>query len=185
VIDLDRPPRYRPSPGGGWRRLATARLLALAVAGSLLAGVVLGGVATYLLWYQPVAASAEQAQSAVSLVLFAESGETTVDNGRRRVRIDAQVRVVNAGPAQINVLAVRVDQPGVTVRSPEKERQVAQGTAIPVDVVVDWSCGADRPTDLAASVSVETSDGQVRKSPVTLDSTPWIESGRAGCAGVG
>ncbi|WP_328475213.1 hypothetical protein OHA21_18040 [Actinoplanes sp. NBC_00393] len=191
MIDLDQPPQYRTPPDGtsgrGWRRLATARALVLLVVGSLLAGAVLGGVATYLWWYKPLAASADQAdqaeRSAASVLLFAESGVLTVDKGQRRVRIDAQVTVVNAGPAQVNVLAVRVDQPGVTVLSPEKERQVAPGTAVPVDVVVEWKCTVAQPSALVASVSVETADEQLRTvSPVTLAGTPWIESRSSGCA---
>jgi len=59
MIDLDQPAQYRISPNGtskgGRRRLATARALVLVVLGSLLAGGVLGGVATYIWWYQPSA----------------------------------------------------------------------------------------------------------------------------------
>jgi hypothetical protein len=188
MIDLDRPARNGP-PEGRWRRLATARSLVLIVVGSLLAGGVLGCVATYLAWYRPLAASVEQADqaesSAVSVLLFADSGVRTVDKEQRRVRIDAQVTVVNAGPALINVLAVGVDQPGVTVRSPEKERQIEPGTASPVDVVVEWDCGADQPEALVASVSVETADEQARTAPADLDGASWIESRSVGCAGLG
>nr|WP_296076595.1 hypothetical protein [uncultured Actinoplanes sp.] len=192
MIDLDRPAQYRGSPdgpsGGGWRRLASARVLLLVVVGSLLAGGVSGGVATYLWWYEPLAASVEQAdqdaESVVSVLLFAEPGPRSVNNEQRRVRIEAQVTVVNAGPAPVNVLAVRVDQPGVTVRSPEKERQIEPGTAVPVDVVVEWSCAADQPTPLVASVSVETMDERVRKvAPVDLHGTSWLEGRAVGCAG--
>lgn len=112
-----------------------------------------------------------------SMARSAESGVPTVLDEQRRVRVEAQVTVVNAGPEPFNVLAVRVDQPGVTVRSPEKERQLEPGTASPVDVVVEWNCVRQR------------GDGgreRVRKlSPVALDGTPWIESRRAGCAGLG
>lgn len=186
MIDLDQPAQYRTSPGGnsegGWRRLATVRALVLVVVGSLLAGGVLGGVAMYIGKYRPLAAAMEQAQSAASVLLIAESGVRTVDREQRRVRIEAQVTVVNAGPRTVNVLAVRGDQPGVTVRSPEKERQIEPGTALPVDVVVEWNCTADQPVALVASVSVETVDEQVRiLSPVALHGTPWIESVRAGC----
>jgi len=187
VIDLDQPPQQRTPPNGawegGWRRLATLRALVLVVAGSLLAGGVLGGVATYIWRYQPLAASVEQEQSAVSVLLFAESGVRTVNKEQRRVRMEAQVTVVNAGPRMVNVFAVRVDRPGVTVRIPEKARYVESGEALPVDVVVEWNCTADQPLALVASVSVETMDEQVREiSPVALHATPWIESGREGCA---
>ena len=94
--------------------------------------------------------------------------------------------VVNAGPEPVSVIAVRVDQPGVTVRSAERERQIQPGTALPVDVVVEWDCVADQREPLVASVTVETADEQVRQlSPVALDGTPWIESRRAGCADLG
>jgi hypothetical protein len=191
VIDLDQPAQNRPSPNGtpadGWRRLTTLRALVAVVVGSLLAGGVLGGVATYIGWYQPLAASVEEADQAdwstVSVLLFAESGVTTVPDEQRRVRIEAQVTVVNAGPETIDVRAVRVDQPGVTVRSPEKERQVAPGTALPVDVVVEWNCVVDQPAELIAAVSVETVDEQGRKLlPVPVHGTQWIESGRKVCA---
>jgi hypothetical protein len=185
MIDLDRPAPNGTSQGE-WRRLGAARALALIVVGALLAGVVLGGIAMYLWRYQPLAASVERSESAVSVLLFAEPGVPTVNNRQRRVRIEAQVTVVNAGPAEVNVLAVRVDQPGVTVRSPERERQIERGTELPVDVVVEWNCQAAPPVALVASVSVETVDEQIRKiSPVTVHGTPWIESRRAGCAGSG
>lgn len=193
MIDLDQPARYPTPPNrtskGDWRRRVTARALVLFAAGLFLAGGILGGVATHLWWYRPLAASVDQAgqadRSAVSVLLFAESGVPTVLD-ERRARVEAQVTVVNAGPEPVNVLAVRVDQPGVTVRSPEKERQIEPGTASPVDVVVEWNCVADQPQALVASVSVETADEQVRKlSPVALDGTPWIESRRTGCAGLG
>ena len=194
MIDLDQPARNRPSPNGfpagGWRRFATARALVAVVAGSFLAGGVLGGVATYIGWYQPLAASVEQADQAdwstVSVLLFAEPGVTTVHDGQRRVRIEAQVTVVNAGPEMLDVRAVRVDQPGVTVRSPEKERQVAPGTTVPVDVVVEWNCAVEPPQELIAVVNVETVDEQAGKMvPAPLAGTPWIESRRKGCAGAG
>lgn len=190
VIDLDQPAQYRTSPNGtsegGWHRLATARALVLVVVGSFLAGGVLGGVATYIWRYQPLAASVEAERSAVSVLLFAESDIMTVYNEQRQVRIEAQVTVVNAGPEPVNVLAIRVDQPGVTVRSPERARRVEAGTEFPVDVVVEWKCVADQPVALVASVSVETVDEQARKiSPVALDGTPWIESTREGCASLG
>ncbi|MCA2211291.1 hypothetical protein [Jidongwangia harbinensis] len=192
MIDLDRPARYpadRTSPGG-WRRLATARALATVVAGALLTGAVLGGVAMYLGWYRPLAASVEQAEradgSAVALLLFAEPGVRTGPAEPRRVRIAAQVTVVNAGPEPVDVRAVRVDQPGVTVRSPETERQIHPGTAVPVDVVVEWTCAADPPRTLAGSVHVETVDEQVRTvSPVEIRGTSWMETGSAGCAAPG
>ncbi|GIE99434.1 hypothetical protein [Paractinoplanes rishiriensis] len=186
MIDLDQPAQYRTppdgTPAGFWRRFRTMRALILAVAVSLLAGGILGGVVTYLRWYQPLAASVEKAdqadRSAVAVLLFAEPGLRTA-TGQRRARIEAQVVVVNAGPEPVDVRAVRVDQPGVTVRSPEKERQVAPGTAVPVDVVVEWTCGVDRPAALAASVSVETADEQVRDvTPVALNGAPWTESCR-------
>jgi hypothetical protein len=159
----------------------------MVVAGSFLAGVILGGVAALTWWYRPLATSVEQAdqaeRSSVSVLLFAEPGATTVHKEQRRVRIETRVTVVNAGPELVNVLAVHVDQPGVAVRSLEKERQIEPGTALPVDVVVEWNCVADQPAALTASVSVETADEQLRKlSPVTLDGTPWIEDRRAGCA---
>jgi hypothetical protein len=188
MIDLDRPPPNGSSEGG-WRRLASARALVLVAVGLLLAGGVLGGVATYIWWYRPLAASVERADqaesSAVSVLLFADAGLMTVHNEQRRVRIEAQVTVVNAGPEPVNVLAVRVDQPGVTLRSPERERQIEPGTAYPVDVVVEWTCVAGQPVALGASVSVETVDEHVRElSPVALDGTPWIEGRRAVCAGL-
>lgn len=161
-------------------------MLVLVAVGLFLAGAVLGGVAMHFWRYQPLAASVEAERSAVSVLLFAESDVLTVHNEQRRVRIEAQVTVVNAGPELVNVLAVGVDQPGFTVRSPEKERAIAPGTALPVDVVVEWNCVEDQFAALAASVTVETADEQVRKvSPVTLDGTPWIEGGRGLCAGVG
>ena len=190
MIDLDQPARGRTppngSPGGGWRRLATARTLVLIVVASLLAGGVLGGVAMDTWRYRPLAASVARAQSVVSVLLFADARLMTVHHDQRRVRIDAQVMVVNAGREPLNVLAVRVDRPDVTVRSPVRERQIPRGTALPADVVVEWDCVADQPTALVASVSVETVDEQHRTiSPVALDGTPWIESGRARCAGRG
>ncbi|GAB1689942.1 hypothetical protein [Krasilnikovia sp. M28-CT-15] len=190
MIDLDQPAQYRTPPNGTpegrWRRRATARALVLAAVVLFLAGAVLGGVATYIWRYQPLAASVERAESAVSVLLFAKADLMMVHKEQRRVRIEAQATVVNAGPRSINVLAVRVDQPGVTVRSPEKVRPVEPGMTVPVDVVVEWNCVADQPTALAASVSVETVDEHVRKiSPVALDGTPWIESRHGGCASVG
>jgi hypothetical protein len=120
----------------------------------------------------------------VSVLLIAESSVITVHREQRRVRVEAQVTVVNAGPETVDVRGLRVDQPGVTVRSPEKERQVGAGTALPVDVVVEWNCAAGEPKAIAASVSVETADERVRTiSPVALDGTPWIQSRRGGCAG--
>ncbi|MGW4942428.1 hypothetical protein ACWEOZ_12690 [Actinoplanes sp. NPDC004185] len=165
------------------------RTLVAVVVGSFLAGLVLGGVATYIGWYRPLAASVERtdqaAWSTVSVLLFAEDGLTTVDE-QRRVRIEAQVTVVNAGPETIDVRAVRavrVDQPGVTVRSPEKERPVAPGMTLPVDVVVEWNCAVDPPAELIAAISVETGDEQVREMvPVPVHGTQWFESGRKGCA---
>ena len=185
MIDLDQPAHDRRR-----RRLASTRALVLIVAGSFLAGGVVGGVATYLGWYRPLAASKEQADQAawstVSVLLFAEDGVLTVDEEQRRVRIEAQVTVVNAGPEMIDVRAVHVDQPGVTVRSPEKERQVAPGTTLPVDVVVEWNCAVDPPRELIAVVNVETVDEQAGKMvPAPLSGTPWIESRRKGCAGSG
>lgn len=158
--------------------------------GAFLAGGVLGGAATYTGWYQPLAASVEQAdqvaRSAVSILLFAESGVMTVHDERRRVRIEAQVTVVNAGPDMVDVLAVRVDQSGVTVRSLGKEGQVAPGTTLPVDVVVEWICAVDHPEELVASVSVAAVDEQIpRIEPAPLSGAPWIESRREGCANSG
>ena len=190
MIDLDRPAQRPPAPdgpsAGGRRRLATARALALLVVGSLLSGAVLGGVAMDTWRYRPLAAEKERAESAVSVLLFADASPMTVHHDQRRVRIEAQVMVVNAGREPLNVLAVRVDRPDATVRSPVRERQIPRGTALPVDVVVEWDCVADQPTALAASVSVETVEEQLRTiSPVALDGTPWIESGRGRCAGPG
>ena len=182
VIDLDQPARNGPSP----RRFAGARALFLIVVGALLAGGVLGGVLTYVWWYRPLAASVDRADSAVSVLVFAEPGDRAMSGEPGRVRMEAQVTVVNAGPETVNVLAVRVDQPGVTVRSPERERQLAPGTAVPVDVVVEWDCRAGGTAGLAASITVETVDEQARTiSPVALDGTPWSDSRRAGCAGSG
>jgi hypothetical protein len=190
VIDLDQPAQHRTPPNGfpkgGWRRLATVRALILIAVGLFLAGGILGGVAMDVWRYQPLAASVEAERSATSVLLFAKSDLMMVRNEQRRVRIEAQVMVVNAGPEPVTVVAVRVDQPGVTVRSPEKERLVAAGTAYPVDVVVEWNCAADQPKALVASVSVETADEQLREiSQVALDGTPWIESRHGGCANLG
>jgi hypothetical protein len=178
VIDLD-----RPAPDRGRRRPATVRGLTLVVVGALLAGMLLGGVAAYAWWCRPLAASVAQERSTVSLLLFAEPGTPTVDGKQRRVRLDAQVTVVNAGPAPVNVLTVRADRPGVTVRSPERERWIEPGTALPLDVVVESSCEPGVPLPLAASVRVETEDEEVRDiSPVALDGAAWMESSRAACA---
>jgi len=190
MIDLDQPAQQPTSPNGpsngGWRRLATGWALALVVVGSLLAGGVLGGVAMDTWRYRPLAASVARAASAVSVLLFADASPMTVHHDQRRVRIEAQVMVVNAGREPLNVLAVRVDRPDATVRSPVRERQIPRGTALPVDVVVEWDCVADQPAALGASVTVETVDEQVRTiSPVALDGTPWIESRRGRCAGLG
>ncbi|WP_229070984.1 hypothetical protein [Actinoplanes sp. DH11] len=120
----------------------------------------------------------------MSVLLFAASDATAVRSEQRRVTVESQVTVVSAGPQPVNVVAVRVDQPGVTVRSAERERQIAPGTALPVDVVIEWYCDANQPPTLAASVTAETADEQVRHvSPVALDGTPWTASRRAGCAG--
>lgn len=185
MIDLD-----RPAPAPRTARPATARALVPVVVGSLLAGGVLGGAAAYFVGYRPLAASVERAdqagRSAVSVLLFTEPSLTTVHSEQRRIRVEAQVTVVNAGPEPIDVRAVRVDHPGVTVRSPERERQVAPGTAFPVDVVVEWDCAAEQPLALAASVSVETVDERSRTIfPVALRGTPWIDNTRGDCAGLG
>ena len=186
MIDLDQPAQRRPPPDGGWRRFATGRVLILVAVGLFVAGVVLGGAVMHRWRYQPLAASVEAGKSVVSVLLFARSSVTTVVDQQGRVRVETQVTVVNAGPETVNVLAVRVDQPGVTVRSPERERQVLPGTAAVVDVVVEWDCRADQTETLAASVSVETADEQLRKlSPVDLDGTPWIEIRRRGCSALG
>lgn len=180
MIDLDQPP---PAPSaGGRRRLATVRTLVLAVLGAFLAGGMVGVVAASG-WYR----SAEQAErSEVSVLLFAEPGVETLNVELRRLRIEAQVTVVNAGPEWVNVIAVRADQPGVTVRSPEKERGIDPGTAVPVDVVVEWDCATDQPGTLVASVSVETVDEQLRElAPVDLQGTSWIDSRRGACEGMG
>lgn len=90
------------------------------------------------------------------------------------------------GRHPVNVLAIGIDQPGVTGRSSEKERQIEPGTALPVDVVVEWNCAADNPGALVASVSVETVDEQVRKiSPVDVGGVSWSESSLVGCASLG
>jgi hypothetical protein len=186
VIDLDQAARRRPPPDGGWRRLVTGRVLILVAVGSFVAGVVLGGVVMHRWRYQPLAASVEAGKSVVSVLLFARSDVTTVLDQQGRVRAETQVTVVNAGPETVNVLALRVDQPGVTVRSPERERQVQPGTATVVDVVVEWDCKVNVSEVLAASVSVETADEQLRQlSPVDLDGTPWIEIRRRGCSALG
>ncbi|GIE52407.1 hypothetical protein Ani05nite_59410 [Amorphoplanes nipponensis] len=187
MIDLDQPARYPTGPNGTpgrrWPRRATGRTLALVVVVAFLAGGILGGVAMHLWRYQPLAASVAAQRSTVSVLLFAESGLMTVRHEQRRARLEAQVTIVNAGPETVTVLAVRVDQPAVTVRSPERARFVAPGTALPVDVVVEWNCGADQSRALVASVRVETADEHVRTiSPVALDDTPWAESRRTGCA---
>jgi hypothetical protein len=181
MIDLDQPPPA-PSAGRRRRRLATVRTLVLAVVGAFLAGGAVGGVAASG-WYR----SAEQAErSEVSVLLFAEPGVSALNVELRQIRIETQVTVVNAGPETVNVLAVRVDQPGVTVRSPEKERQIEPATAVPVDVVVEWNCTADQPNALVAAVSVETVDEQLRElSPVDLHDTSWIATWRGACAGMG
>ena len=117
------------------------------------------------------------------MLLFAESGVTTVHDKQWRVRIEARLAVVNAGPEMIDVLAVRVDQPGVTVRGPEKKSQVPPGTTVPVDVVVECNCVVDPPEALVAAVSVETADEQGPKLvPAPLYGKPWTESRRKGCA---
>jgi hypothetical protein len=60
------------------------------------------------------------------------------------------------------------------------------GTAAVVDVVVVWDCRAGQIETLAASVSVETADEQLRElSPVDLDGTPWTEIRRRGCSALG
>ncbi|MEV4636447.1 hypothetical protein AB0J80_03750 [Actinoplanes sp. NPDC049548] len=190
MIDLDQPPQYgtppNGTPGGRWRRLATVRALAMVVVVSLLAGAVLGGVAAYIWWYRPLAASVERAEAAVSVVLFAESSAMTVHNEQERVRLETQVTVVNAGPVPVSVLGVRVDQPGVTLRSSEKQRLIQPAATLPVDVVVEFVCDSKQTVVLDASVRVEPTDEQVRDiSPVALDSSPWIESRLRVCSGLG
>jgi hypothetical protein len=187
VIDLDQPAQNRTPPDGrsrdGRRRFATARALVLIVVGSFLAGATAGGVAMQAWRYEPLAASVEARSSVVSVLLFAGSEVTAVRHEQRRVRIETQVTVVNAGPETVNVLTVDGDQPGVTVRSPERARRIAPGAASPVDVVVEWNCAADQSRALAVSVTVQTEDEQVRKlTPVALDDTPWLVSGHGGCA---
>ena len=59
-----------------------------------------------------------------------------------------QVMVVNAGREPLNVLAVRVDRPDATVRSPVRERQIPRGTALPVDVVVSGTAWRISPRRL-------------------------------------
>jgi hypothetical protein len=173
VIDLDQPPRSGPT-GDGWRRRLRPRTLILLVVGSLLAGVVLGGVATHVVWVRPLTASADRAASAISLLIFAEHDTMTVTYDSGRARFETQVAVVNAGPATVNVLAVRVAAPGVTVRSPERERQVEPGAATRVDVTVDWACTGERLAVLDASIDVETAGEQLRTiTPVPFDGTPW------------
>ncbi|WP_433298923.1 hypothetical protein ACQP2F_44820 [Actinoplanes sp. CA-030573] len=186
MIDLDQPAQYRTPPNGTarWLRLTAPKALLTIVLASLLAGAILGGVATYIWRYKPLAASMKHDESAVAVLLFAEPDTMTMTTKQRRVHLEAQVTVVNAGPALLNVRAVRVDQPGVTVRSADKERQIPPATALPIDVAVDWNCPGGEPTVLTASVSVETADEQPRNiTPVALGGTPWLEAVRTGCAG--
>ncbi|MFI7540700.1 hypothetical protein [Actinoplanes sp. NPDC049599] len=190
MIDLDQPAQDPTPPHGAlsdrWRRLATLRTLALIVVASFVAGALVGGLATYLGWHRPLAASVEADWSKASVLLFAEPDLTTAHRDQRRVRLETQVTVVNAGPETINVLAIRVNQPNVTLRSPEKERAIEPGTALPVDVVLEWPCTATQPTTLAATLTVETGDEQLRTiSPVALDGTPWSTSSKETCTSSG
>lgn len=185
LIELDESAQDRPESGAAlWHR----RRRLIFVVGLLAVGGVIGGVATYQ-WEMRRVGRVEESTVAVLAVPGALSwtGEATtsfpsVGDSETVVKMTGQVGVVNAGPMQIYLRTLTVDQQGFTLRGADVERWIGPRDASVVEVFAEMTCSSDVLRAPKISISVETADRQVRPSSVELDGRTWDRELERACS---
>ncbi|MGW1058761.1 hypothetical protein [Micromonospora rubida] len=174
-IDLD-VPGDEPgiSDGGSPAGPRVGRKAASYLIAVFVLGVVIGGAAGAELW----ASRDERARAGtVALVAMPGSfGSASGSEGGRTVLPNAQLVLVNAGPAPITVRVEGAQRPGALVRDTGQSRLMRPGGTAWIDVQVTFDCAtAFAPEPLPVSFSVETADHRVRRTsyPIALRGSPW------------
>ena len=187
VFDLDVIDERSTRAGGGlrywWRRLGvSARVPALVALGLFLLGGVVGGVGTHI---RDLRQQRQIEESTAQVFVFADTaGPMTADGQGRRVRIDGQVMVLNAGSRPVNVQNLVGDGQGVTLRATDKQRWLEPGAWSPIDLTATLDCAMGLPAGpVALQISVQTDDERFRQVsfPVTLQDTRWEEFSDGKC----
>ena len=175
VIDLDMPSAEAggPDEGGfarsrpGWKG-ATYLIVALVV------GMALGGVGGARMWILREEQVRADTVALVALPGSSSSGMGLDDVGT--LRFDAQLVLVNAGPAAITVEVEGARRPGVLVRGTGQSRLVRPGGTGWIDVEVTLECATAFTSEpLSVSFSVQTANHRVRRAsyPIAVQGGPW------------
>ncbi|MGC4764997.1 hypothetical protein ACLQ20_19280 [Micromonospora sp. DT46] len=157
------------SAGARPRRKGAAYLIVALVVGMALGSV--GGA--------EVRSSREERTKASVVTLVALPGSSNNwrgSNGVETVRLDAQLVLVNAGPAPITVQVEEARRPGVLLRGTGQSRLVRPGGMGWIDVEVTLKCATAFTSEpLHVSFSVQTVDHRIRRTsyPLALQGGPW------------
>ncbi|WP_405112088.1 hypothetical protein OG559_02930 [Micromonospora sp. NBC_01405] len=177
VIDLDMP---GAEPGGSDEGCSAGAGLgrkgAAYVVVALVIGIALGGFGGAKVWN-----SSEERTRArtVALVALPGSSSSWGSNGVGTARLDAQLVLINTGPASITVQVEGARRPGVLVRGTGQSRVLRPGGTGWIDVEVTLECvTAFTSEPLPVSFSVQTTDHRVRQTsyPIALQGGPWQQA---------
>ena len=175
VIDLDMPgPELGDSDGDCSAGVGPGRKGAAYLVVALVVGLALGGVGGA----EARSYREEQTEArAVTLVALPGSSNRWEGlNGVGTVRLDAQLVLVNAGPAPVVVQVEGAGRPGVLVRGTDQSWLVRPGGTAWIDVEVTLECATAFTTEpLSVNFSVQTADQRIRRTsyPLALQGSPW------------
>lgn len=175
VIDLD-----MPSGGAGgsdegcFAGARPGRKGAAFLVVALVVGMALGGVGGARMWISREEQARANTVALVALPGSSSSGMGLDDGGT--LRLDAQLVLVNAGPAPITVEVEGARRPGVLVRGTGQSRLVRPGGTGWIDVEVTLECATAFTSEpLPVSFSVQTANHRVRRTsyPIAVQGGPW------------
>ncbi|MEU3456420.1 hypothetical protein ABZ671_22900 [Micromonospora sp. NPDC006766] len=176
VIDLDEHDhQLSQSDDVTPNRLTAMRKMNVRLVAAFVVGVVLGGVGV-----SELRDSREERErnTSVSLVAFPAPISNGTSDGAGVLQMDAQLTLVNAGPAPITVRAATGERPGFRVNDFGQSRLLRPGGTGWIDVKLNIECSAFSIEPLPVRFSVETPDRQVREVTysVALAGSAWHHS---------
>ncbi|MEV6812966.1 hypothetical protein [Micromonospora sp. NPDC051296] len=179
VIDLDEHDHRVVEPRTVTRTPRRAAVLLLVAA--FIVGVVAGG-----LGMTEIRDSREQRErdATVALVALPASARSGGGTPTGAVRLNAQLALINTGPAPITVQSARAQRPGVLIRDTGHTRTLRPGGTGWVDVELLLQCPTTfDPEPVLMTFSVETAAGRVREVdyPIALATGSWADAVSFNC----
>ncbi len=166
IIDLDQrdgdPGESNESRRGRGR---FGRRLAMYLVGSFALGMALGGVGV-----AHIQDRREQRVQSGTVAVVAVAGPTTSsgENRNGNARLDAQLAVINMGPAPVTIRFVGAQDAGVLVRDLGQSLSLDAGGTGGIDVQLTVECRLARPNPLPMRFSVKTADQRTREVSYTV-----------------